>query len=331
MPKKLFFYIKILLAILIFWSLAYNAQLNLNLFDTFFSNLVSTFIIISLVYVMILMHGWRWYRLNSAQSIKLTYAHTVMSIYLGLAFNTMLPGSLGGDFIRLYYVIKKCPQQKSRAILSILVDRIIGLMGILIIACLIAPFYFEESRHNHVLLYLITSCISICIGGIILLFAILLLLSKDGIYQLIVRKTGSSKTAKLLHALLEAILIYKKSKFILFEALIVSMLTQLMLLIAVMMLNKTMELPLLPLFDYMLALAIGQIANLIPLTPGGIGLGEAAFANVILIINPGTSAAYATVFFALRLLSTIAYLPGVLIGIFGLQLLDKKQAQAIAT
>jgi uncharacterized membrane protein YbhN (UPF0104 family) len=74
----------------------------------------------------------------------------------------------------------------------------------------------------------------------------------------------------------------------------------------------------------MLALVIGQVANLVPLTPGGVGIGEAAFANVLLIINPGLTAAYATVFFALRLISTAAYLPGVFIGVFGFHLLDKK-------
>lgn len=324
--QKTFFYTKILLTVIIFWLLAHNAQLKLGLFYTIFEKPFSTLTIILLCYLMVILHTWRWYRLNLVQGIDLSFFRTLLPTYLGIAFNTVLPGSVGGDFVRLYYVLKKFPQQKSNAVLAILIDRVVGLMGIFVIACLLAPYYLDVFRQNTTLYYLLLVCVSVCVAGAILFLALALLLSeKIGVVNWLVRKCHSLPWLKPLTALIQAVQIYRNAKLVILESMSVSILTQLLLLVVVVMLSNMMGLPKLSLLDYMLALVIGQVANLIPLTPGGVGIGEAAFANIILVLHPGMTAAYATIFFALRLLSTLAYLPGVFIGIFGFHLLDKRQ------
>lgn len=324
--QKTFFYTKILLTVIIFWLLAHNAQLKLGLFYTIFEKPFSMLTIILLCYLMVILHTWRWYRLNLVQGIDLSFFRTLLPTYLGIAFNTVLPGSVGGDFVRLYYVLKKFPQQKSNAVLAILIDRVVGLMGIFVIACLLAPYYLDVFRQNTTLYYLLLICVSVCVAGAILFLALALLLSeKIGVVNWLVRKCHSLPWLKPLTALIQAVQIYRNAKLVILESMSVSILTQLLLLVVVVMLSNMMGLPKLSLLDYMLALVIGQVANLIPLTPGGVGIGEAAFANIILVLHPGMTAAYATIFFALRLLSTLAYLPGVFIGIFGFHLLDKRQ------
>lgn len=324
--KKYLIYIKVLLMLFILWMLIHKAQLQLDLFYTVLSYPWSTFFIIALCYLMVIFHAWRWYRLNATQGIGLSFLQTIPPTYLGIAFNNVLPGSVGGDFVRLYYILKKFPTQKSAAVLSILIDRINGLMGIFVIACIIAPYYLDLFHHNHTLFYLLLACISFCLSAIMVFFLTIYLLSgQTRLAQWLTTKIKHTRWAQTFMALLAAIHIYSKAKLVILESLIVSMMTQGLLLIVVVILSKIMGLPPLSLFDYMLALVIGQIANLLPLTPGGIGVGEAAFANIILILHPGMSAAYATVFLALRILSTAAYLPGVIIGIFGFNLLHKQK------
>jgi uncharacterized protein (TIRG00374 family) len=309
-----------------------HSQLKFGLFYPVFANPLAMIFIILLCYIMIILHSWRWYRLNLVQHINLSFSHTILPTYLGIAFNTVLPGSVGGDLVRMYYVLKNFPQQKSSAILAILVDRITGLMAIFAIACVMAPYYLQHFSHNHALFNLLVVCISFGIGGVVLLLSMLILFSdRVGLVDWLTKKYSDSRWSGLLNSLVQAILIYRNSKWIIFETLIVSMITQALLLVIVFILCKVMGLPILPLLDFMLALVIAQVANLIPLTPGGVGLGEVAFVNVILLLHPGTVVAYATVFLALRLLSILAYLPGVLICIFGFHLLNQPVRETTAS
>ena len=258
------------------------------------------------------------------------FYRTIRPTYLGIAFNSVLPGSVGGDLFRLYYVLKKFPSQKSAAILSIFVDRLNGLMGILFIACIVSPYYLETFRHNERLFYLMLTCMSIFIGGIFLFVIFVFLLSeKVGIAVWLENKCSQSRWSHSLMPILDAIHTYRNAKLILFESLLISVSTQILLVVVTVIITNMMDLPMLSLFDFMVALVIGQVANLVPLTPGGIGVGEAAFANIILLLNPASTAPYATVFLALRVLSTMAYLPGVFLGVHGFHLLSQQSIDSL--
>jgi hypothetical protein len=53
------------------------------------------------------------------------------------------------------------------------------------------------------------------------------------------------------------------------------------------------------------------VANSLPLTPNGIGIGEAAFDQIChLMERVPSGAAYSSIFFALRAVSVLASLPG---------------------
>src|SRR5579862_9782494 len=110
--KTYILYIKILITAIILWMLARHAQLNLELTSKFFVYPLSVLTIMGLCCVMVIMHAWRWYRLNTVQNIQLSFFNTIMPTYVGIAFNNILPGSVGGDFFRLYSIIKKFPKQK---------------------------------------------------------------------------------------------------------------------------------------------------------------------------------------------------------------------------
>lgn len=313
---------KVALTFIILWTLYEHSQLQLGLFLTFFQHPWLTLAIFCLCYLVVVLHAWRWYRLNSAQNIPLSFSRTILPAYIAIAFNNILPGSVGGDFFRLYFVFKKFPAQKSNTLLSIFVDRVIGLLGILVIACVVAPFYMHAFRSNTPMLYLISISITACVACGFIFILVMSLLADETIVKIQNRLSKMKYSGHVL-SFLEAIYIYRNAKMVIFESLLVSIATQMILLIVVFITSYTMGLQALPLGVYMLALVIGQIANLVPLTPGGLGVGEAAFANVILMLHPG-AAGYATVFFAWRLLSTVAYIPGVFIGVFGFSLLHKK-------
>lgn len=325
--RQFIFLIKVSFTILIFWALYHHSQLQFGLMTKFLDHPWLTLLIMGLCYLMVCFHTWRWYRLNAAQNISLPLTKTFLPAFVAIAFNNVLPGSVGGDFFRMYFVLKKFPTQKSNALLAIFVDRLTGLLGIIVMACIAAPFYLDTFEHNATLYYLLMACVVICICSLITFFVLAILLSdRIGLVDWLEKKIQGYRYAAPCISLLRAVYIYRSAKWIIAESLVMSIGTQLILLAIVVIIGDAMSLPPLTMGVYIMALVIGQVANLIPLTPGGLGVGEAAFANIIYLFNPST-AAYATVFFALRVLSTLAYLPGVFIGIFGFHVFDHQAEQ----
>jgi len=84
----------------------------------------------------------RWQLLLRVQGVTLSWLHAGAIVVIGLFFNLFLPGLVGGDAMRLYLVFKQAPGKKTRATLSIVLDRLLGLISILVLAGLVVVFRF---------------------------------------------------------------------------------------------------------------------------------------------------------------------------------------------
>ena len=89
----------------------------------------------------------RWSLLLKAQSIKIGFWLAFRLHLLGLFYNNCLPGSVGGDLPRAWYITKHT-EKKLEAAMSVFVDRVIGLIGMLIMAFGCYWFIPEESRED---------------------------------------------------------------------------------------------------------------------------------------------------------------------------------------
>jgi uncharacterized membrane protein YbhN (UPF0104 family) len=65
--------------------------------------------------------------------------------------------------------------------------------------------------------------------------------------------------------------------------------------------------------DYTLAAAYGLMVNNVPLTPGGLGVGEGAFASLCVALGGAGNTPYGTIFLIFRCVLMISVLPGLLI------------------
>jgi len=77
--------------------------------------------------------GLRWWLLLRSQSIFIPFFSAVRLHFLGLFYNNCMPGAVGGDLIRAWYVTKHT-DKRFEAALCVFVDRAIGLLSTLIIA-----------------------------------------------------------------------------------------------------------------------------------------------------------------------------------------------------
>ena len=77
--------------------------------------------------------AYRWRLLLKSQMISIPYSAAVRLHFLGLFYNNCMPGSVGGDLIRAWYVTKHT-DKRFEAALSVFVDRIVGLFSTFLIA-----------------------------------------------------------------------------------------------------------------------------------------------------------------------------------------------------
>lgn len=78
--------------------------------------------------------GVRWYLLLRVQGIRLGWIRMAMLMLIGVFFNYLIPGGAGGDVVKIFYLLKETPGKSSAAVLSVLVDRLIGLMGLVVMS-----------------------------------------------------------------------------------------------------------------------------------------------------------------------------------------------------
>ena len=79
-----------------------------------------------------LLTSYRWHLLLEALDIHIGTPRTFVINMVGAFYNSFMPGSTGGDLLRGYYAAKHTTH-RTRAILSVIVDRVIGLLALIIL------------------------------------------------------------------------------------------------------------------------------------------------------------------------------------------------------
>ncbi|MEM9399689.1 MAG: lysylphosphatidylglycerol synthase transmembrane domain-containing protein [Verrucomicrobiota bacterium] len=89
--------------------------------------------------ILLISAGFRWNILLRVQGIQLPQKLTMQLTCIGHFFNSFLLGTTGGDVVKILYTVRYTPERKARAVLSIMMDRVIGLLVLLFIGALILP------------------------------------------------------------------------------------------------------------------------------------------------------------------------------------------------
>ena len=115
----------------------------------------------------------RWQILLRIQGIRISWLRAGAIVIIGLFFNQFLPGGVGGDAMRLYFIFKQAPRRKVGAALSIAMDRLFGLLTIAFLASVSFSLRFgwltRTSSSGHIA-FLAFILLSASLGFIVVLF-----------------------------------------------------------------------------------------------------------------------------------------------------------------
>ncbi|MDX6765760.1 MAG: lysylphosphatidylglycerol synthase transmembrane domain-containing protein [Candidatus Methylacidiphilales bacterium] len=117
----------------------------------------------------------RWNLLLRIQKIRMSFFESWRLGMVGTFFNNFLPGSTGGDVIRIFYALKHAPDRKPQAVLSVVMDRILGLIAILCVTMLLLPLGYKQIASNHdvqVTVWLLAVILALAVSGLLTLILV---------------------------------------------------------------------------------------------------------------------------------------------------------------
>jgi len=155
---------------------------------------------IALYLVMVLISGWRWKLLLDAQHVPVPFRRLVNSYLVATFFNNFLPSNIGGDVVRIKDTAAQAGS-KTLATTIVLMDRGLGLLGLLAVAALGASVAGSMGGRSPVLASLLwlalaaglaaSAAVVVRPGGVARLLYPLRLIHQEWVGERIGRLTGA--------------------------------------------------------------------------------------------------------------------------------------------
>ncbi len=214
----------------------------------------------------------RWQLLLGALGVPASLWTLVQSFSIAILFNNFLPSTIGGDAYRMYDSFR-LGTGKSRAIMVVFIDRVIGLSALILLAFTVSLFAGEVAEQIPLLRLFLLAAMS----GILLLAWIVF--GSGG--KILMRLTqGSNRLMKVIHAIMGKLYygfhLFEGRSDVLLRAIGLSLLIQINVVIHCIIITKALhiEVPILAMF---IIVPLSYLIMTAPISINGIGLRESVF------------------------------------------------------
>ena len=250
--------------------------------------------------------------LFSSARLSLSVGNSIQLNLVGFLFSTFLPGAAGGDIAKLVYATRENRGRRAEVATVLILDRLVGLFSLVLLPLLFAPFFRDLLGSVAVLRRIVVA--DTVLAGLMLAGAALVLYfapTRAWVAGLLHRWPG---IRRLTLRVFDSLRVQGKARGTLFLSVLLSVLANLAL-IAVTALGLYAVSPGSVSMRLTLVAPIGHLVNSIPLTPGGIGVGETAF-NALFALTGMNGGAEALL--CVRLWNVIIGMLGLLVYVGGL-------------
>lgn len=275
----------------------------------------------------------RWLTLLRTQGIHINYIPALKLHFLGLFYNNCLPGSVGGDAIRAWYVTMHT-EKKIEAALSVFVDRAIGLFGtfaIIFLSYWLIPAKGAETELQFTANFDFASLAikaSIALAALILLVAaVLAVMYFNKKLRPILYKYGlvfAMKWKFWLGRIMTAVKIYCTKPFTILLAIILTFMCQSLAIIGFWLIGRNLGIEA-HIKYYFVFFPMSWIIGVIPISVGGAGVMEIGIQGMFKVI--GVTEKIPTLALAQRLIWIITSLPGIVIHLAGKHLPESQRLE----
>jgi glycosyltransferase 2 family protein len=229
---------------------------------------------LALMFLDIALMALRLSWLFRPRALELSLGRSLELTLVSSFFATFLPGAAGGDLAKLFYAAAENKGRRTEIVTVLVFDRVIGLFSVLLLPLLFAPLFPQLIQTTRVLRALLLTALGLTL---VLLTAFLLCMFDPArVIRWARSGLGFLPGERLAERMVGTIGAYRQSRGTLMAALGLSLLANLTL-IAVTSLAILALHPASMSMKMCLVIPLGDLANNLPLTPGGLGVGESAY------------------------------------------------------
>lgn len=268
--KKLIFKIGLTLGILLFVIIRFSVNLS-SLLREIVDYKYILFALIIPIFILPVISANRWKlflkQVSINESISSLIKINMISIFQGL----ILPSSQGQDFMRIFYIEKRHPENRGYAGATIIIERMIGFVVLCIMSLSFSIFFVEFPNRKVILLVL-------GIITIVLFLIITLFLNKEYCERISKKNFSNkyiSKVFSYLNKLYRAIAYFPYRK-VLFSSILLICIFQLSTITVVYFIFKACGYNI-PLYQHISIYPIISILSMLPITISGLGIREGFF------------------------------------------------------
>ncbi|MFO0839214.1 MAG: lysylphosphatidylglycerol synthase transmembrane domain-containing protein [Phycisphaerae bacterium] len=256
------------------------------------------------------------------QEVRLSFWSSVKLSFAGNFFNFALPGTTGGDLIKAVYITRHT-HRKTEAVLTVFLDRVIGLFGLVLIAGTMIIVAWDARRFGKLAWVLAGICAALGIGLMFILshrlrhaIGLPALAQKLPMGDQLLR-VGRATVAMRHHPSLLAL------------SLLNTIVLQVIVLISAWAMGKALGLSA-PFMHYFIYVPIGFLIAAIPISPPQ-AFGVMEWAYVQFFAHRGYADVSQAVAFALavRLIQLVWALPGILVPLLGAHMPARSELEAL--
>ena len=238
----------------------------------------------------------RWQILLKAHDIRLPFWRTFQLTYIGVFFNIALPGAVSGDLVKAFYVGKESEGQKTKAFGSILFDRVAGLSALVVLSA--TAFVIAIAGTDSGVLRALQLIITLAAAAVIGFYGYLFLVKEhhDPLLKLLRALKKKLPKAGFVSDIYEALRHYHSHRTAVIQVLLISLVIHLCVGWGSLEFARALGDMRIDLTSLYVVVPLGLLAIAVPVLPGGIGTGHAAFAWLFGLLGSQSGANIFTIY-----------------------------------
>ncbi len=214
-----------------------------------------------------------WY-LMRVQEISIRLWEVIRLTFLGQFFNAVVPGTVGGDLVKAYHSAKHTPH-KGAAIITVFIDRLLGLTGLALLAavmivCLLAAGQKTPKEMQGQI---------IAAGAALGTVAMMMVFLFSTRFRRILHLEKLYRRLSIAHHIDSAIAgahRFRQNIGALIAAIGITLIAHVIWIASVVILAEALHLEV-PWYNYFVYIPLIYIIGSVPVTPGGLGVVETAY------------------------------------------------------
>lgn len=239
--------------------------------------------------VVLALQYARWYVLVRGIDLPFSAGGALRLGLVGTYYNSFLPGSVGGDLVKAYYIAKDQPGRRAAAVATVLIDRLTGLFGLLWFSALVGGGLWLAGDERVTGNLFLQKIVRVC-GGLVGLavagWVVMGFLPAHRADRFAGRLTKIPKLGRALAEVWYAVWMYRQRPWVLYLSVAitavchVAMVLMFHVAVRVFPVTEPGSLP-----EHVIVAPVGFIAQAFFPAPGGVGGGEAIFGYLYTLIG----------------------------------------------